>query len=149
MYRTYFVCWVGRFFIFTNLTMQIKEFWILCRGSEPAPLDLRRWVSHTNILFPQRSLWDLFRENIPPQKLLLEFSECHYQKKKQKKNKMVCNDINPITKVGQQTIGYFWTCILTYSCFTEILNLLHLNHYNFFFGSFDIQLNNNPTITHN
>lgn len=44
---------------------------------------------------------------------------------------MVCNDINPITKVGQQTIGYFWTCILTYSCFTEILNLLHLNHYIF------------------
>lgn len=76
------------------------------------------------------SLWDLFRENIPPQKLLLEFSECHYQKKK-KEDKMVCNDINPITKVGQQTIGYFWTCILTYSCFTEILNLLHLNHYIF------------------
>lgn len=81
---TLFAGW-GVFFIFTNLTMQIKEFWILCRGSEPAPLDLRRWVSHTNILFPQRSLWDLFRENIPPQKLLLEFSKCHYQKKKKKR----------------------------------------------------------------
>lgn len=67
--------------------MQIKEFWILCRGLEPALLELRRWVSHTNIFFPQMSLWDLFRENIPPQKLLLKFSECHYQKNKKNKKK--------------------------------------------------------------
>lgn len=76
------------------------------------------------------SLWDLFRENIPPQKLLLKFSECHYQKKKKRQNGLqrYLSDYK-----GWSTNYWIFLNVYTHLLlFYRNINLLHLNHYNFF-----------------